>query len=280
MLGRLILCASPIGNLGDASPRLAETLAGCDLVFCEDTRRTRILLDHLGLKIPLRSYFAGNEATRAPELETALSTGQMVGLITDAGTPAISDPGVSAVGIARRLGAKVTVVPGPSAMTAALAVSGFPTERVAFEGFLPKRGRERADRLAAISADPRTVVLFVGTNQLTADLSALAQLTPDRPTCVARELTKKFEEVEWSTCAEAAEQWQQRTPRGEFTIVLSAFETTGKAPRDLLDSVDALTATGVSLSEAVRRVSIEQGVSRRSLYQEALSRNRGTSSEQ
>ena len=156
MAGRLILCATPIGNLGDASPRLAETLASADLILAEDTRRSATLLRSLGVKKPLTSYFAGNESKRASLLVDLLEQGKIVALITDAGTPGIADPGVSAVAAAREAGAVVTAVPGPSAVTIAISVSGFPSERFVFEGFLPKKGAERDMRLAALAAETRT----------------------------------------------------------------------------------------------------------------------------
>ena len=276
MPGTLILCASPIGNLGDAPPRLGQALASCDLVFCEDTRRTRILTDHLGVRPRLRSYFAGNEANRAEELRAALTEGLTVGLLTDAGTPAVSDPGVSAVTVARSVGATITMVPGPSALTAALALSGFPSERFLFEGFLPKKGKARADRISEIAAETRTVVLFVSPNQLADDLSDLARSTPDRPICLTRELTKKFEEVQWSTCAEAAGLWSEREPRGEFTLVLGPI--TAPPPDELgaLEEVGRLVADGVPRSEAARRVATATGVSRRKLYDESVARTRET----
>ncbi len=174
MPGTLILCASPIGNLADAPPRLAEALTSADLVYAEDTRRARILLGHLGVSRPVRSYFVGNEAERAAELAGRLADGETVALLTDAGVPTISDPGLSAVRAALEAGAVVTGVPGPSAVTMAVAVSGFPADRFAFEGFLPRRGERRAERLAALAGEPRTLVLFCSPGRLAADLADLA----------------------------------------------------------------------------------------------------------
>ena len=198
MTGRLVLCATPIGHLGDASPRLAAALAEADVVLSEDTRRARVLLDHLGVETRPESYHAGNEADRSGRLAQLLEGGASVALISDAGTPAVADPGLSAVRIARQVGAEVSVIPGPSAVVAALAVSGLPSERFVFEGFLPRRGKERAAHLAALVAEVRTIVLFSATARVVQDLSALAAaLGDDRRITVSRELTKAHEEV-WS----------------------------------------------------------------------------------
>ena len=277
MAGRLILCATPIGNLSDASPRLAEALGNADLILAEDTRRSSTLLRSLGVEKPLRSYFAGNENRRAAELVGLLKEGKTIALITDAGTPAISDPGVSAVSAAREARAAITVVPGPSAVTAALSVSGLPSERFIFEGFLPKKGPERDRRLAALATETRTAVLFVAPHQLIDDLKGLASVAPDRPLCIARELTKMFEEIQWSTPATAAEVWAGREILGEFTLVLGGGDPVGP---DLEVSVAAVLAeidTGAQMSDAVRTVASRSGVSRRALYEEVLSRTRGTS---
>ena len=276
MAGRLILCATPIGNLGDASPRLAAALDSADLILVEDTRRSAILLRSLGIKKPMRSFFAGNEAKRATALIDLLKQGKIVALVTDAGTPGISDPGVSAVLAAREAGAVVSAVPGPSAVTIALSVSGFPSERFAFEGFLPKKGAERDARVAALATETRTTVLFVAPHQLIDDLTALASVAPDRPLCIARELTKVFEEIQWTTPVSALEEWGERAIQGEFTLVLAGGDPIepdlGETVRAVLAEIDR----GIQMSEAVRIVASRSGVPRRKLYQEVLARTRGT----
>ena len=277
MAGRLVLCATPIGNLSDASPRLADALGSADLILAEDTRRSATLLRSLGVDKPLRSYFAGNENRRAVELVGLLKEGKNVVLITDAGTPAISDPGVSAVSAAREAGAAITVVPGPSAVTAALSVSGLPSERFVFEGFLPKKGPERDRRLESLATETRTAVLFVAPHQLIDDLTGLASVAPDRPLCIARELTKMFEEIQWSTPAAAADLWAGRERLGEFTLVLGGADP---IEPDLEASVVAVLAeidAGAPMSDAVRTVASRLGVSRRTLYEEVLFRTRETS---
>ena len=276
MAGRLILCATPIGNLSDASPRLAATLASADLILAEDTRRSSTLLRSLGVKKPLRSYFAGNENRRAVELVHLLKEGKTIALVTDAGTPAISDPGVSAVSAAREAGAVITVVPGPSAVTAALAVSGLPSERFVFEGFLPKKGPERDHRLASLATQTLTAVLFVAPHQLVDDLKGLAGVAPDRPLCIARELTKMFEEIQWSTPVAAADEWAEREILGEFTLVLGGGNP---IEPDLEENVEAVMIEidrGTQMSAAVRAVAARSGVPRRTLYEEVLARSRGT----
>ena len=160
--GRLVLCGTPIGHLGDASARLAEELAAADAIFAEDTRRARVLLNHLGVSGRPESYFAGNEARRAGRLARLLEAGATVALISDAGMPAVADPGLSAVRAALDAGARVSVVPGPSAVVAALAVSGLASDRFVFEGFLPRKGRERSARLEGLAAEARTVVPLLG----------------------------------------------------------------------------------------------------------------------
>jgi 16S rRNA (cytidine1402-2'-O)-methyltransferase len=279
MPGTLIICATPIGNLADASTRLAQALAGSDVIYCEDTRRSRILLDSLGVKKRLRSYFIGNEEEGASQLAAELEADQTVALLTDAGVPAISDPGWSAVNAARRAGARVTIVPGPSALTASLAVSGFSTERVVFEGFLPRRGRERQERLNEIAQETRTIVLFVGASHLSEDLEDLAKLEPDRPLCIARELTKKFEEILWLTCAEAVDVFGERKAKGEFTLVLSAVARSAPDIGSGIEAVLDAMARGQSMTAAVRVVAADLGLSRRKLYEAMLARTRDTTTE-
>ena len=271
MTGRLIVCATPIGNLGDASPRLAETLRDADLVYAEDTRRSQVLLAALGIDRSLRSYFVGNEEQRSVELAGHLEAGNTVALITDAGMPSISDPGVSAVQSARRVGAEVVVVPGPSAVTSALAASGFDARRFVFEGFLPRTGPERKQRLAALAAEERTMVLFCATHRVARDLADLADgLGADRPVAVCRELTKLHEEVRWGTLAEAVAHLEDRGARGEYTVVIRGADPTVPAFDDALEEALRRIAGGESLAAAVREVAIEYGVRRRALYEAAL----------
>jgi 16S rRNA (cytidine1402-2'-O)-methyltransferase len=275
MPGRLVLCATPIGNLGDASPRLRDTLAEADRLYAEDTRRTATLLRHLGIDRPMRSYFAGNEAERASELAAHLEAGETVALVTDAGMPAIADPGLSAVRAAVVVGAEVTVVPGPSAATAALAVSGLPTERFAFEGFLPRKGGQRRRRIAELESERRTVVVFSAARRVADDLGDLAaMLGTVRDVVVVRELTKVHEEVWRGTLGAAAARWSDDVePRGEFTIVVAGAAEAAPDAASHLPEVREMVARGVLASTAVREVAEAHGLSRRALY-EAYVRDR------
>lgn len=268
MPGSLTLCATPIGNLADTSPRLAETLANVDVVFAEDTRRTRKLLAHLGLDTPLRSYFVGNEAERSREVEARLRAGERIALVTDAGTPGVADPGVSAVQAAVEAGATVSVIPGPSAVTAALAVSGFGADRFVFEGFLPRKRSERRERIANLVEDTRTVVFFMAPKRAARELAELAELlSPERSVVVARELTKVHEEIWRGTLAEAADQFA--TARGEITVVVEGAASSRPSLEQAIADVQQLVADGLQFSEAVRLVAEQRGVGRGRLYNAA-----------
>lgn len=269
--GRLIVCATPIGNLGDISDRLRNTLASADLVFAEDTRRTQKLLSHLGVSVPVVSLFVGNETKRVDQVVGAVADGQKVVLVSDAGMPTVSDPGSKAVAAVREAGLPVSVVPGPSAVTAAIAVSGFGGDSFVFEGFLPRRGKERKDVMRSIAAEPRTVVFFASPNRLGADLADLASAgIADRDVAVTRELTKLHEEVWVGTLAEAAEHWHQPA-RGEVTVVLAP--RTAKAPslEDAISSARRRVKSGATVSEAARQEAEAAGVSRRAIYEALIS---------
>jgi 16S rRNA (cytidine1402-2'-O)-methyltransferase len=273
--GSLTICASPIGNLDDASPRLQRALAAADVIYAEDTRRASILLRALGVDKKSRSYFVGNEHERAATLERELSDGASVALLSDAGMPAISDPGLTAVRAARAAGAQVTVIPGPSAVTTAVAASGLPADRFTFEGFLPRSGAVRRRRLAELAGEPRTMVIFSAPARLASDLTDLSGACgADRAVCVARELTKVFEELWWGDLAGAAGHFTLHPPKGEITIVVAGGQ---EAPPDLesaVTAVDGLVGTGISTADAVRSVAATTGVSRRVLYEAVTSRSR------
>lgn len=276
MPGTLILCAGPIGNLGDAPPRLAEALRSAAVVYAEDTRRARILLGHLGVSRPLRSYFAGNEAERAPELARRLEAGETVALLTDAGMPTISDPGLSAVRAALGVGAAVTGIPGPSAMTLAAAVSGLPTDRLAFEGFLPRKGAARRERLASLSGEPRTMVFFSAPARLVADVEDLAKAMEGGRACaVCRELTKVHEEVWRGTLEEAARHWAETPARGEVTLVVEGAAAVPPDGEGAVRLVEEMVIRGATVSDACRAVAADTGVARRALYEAVTARRRG-----
>lgn len=267
--GVLILCATPIGNLADMSQRLMETLRTADVVFAEDTRRSRVLMDAAGASAPMRSYFAGNEQARGQELADRLRAGETVALVTDAGMPAISDPGLSAVRVAVEVGAQVTAVPGPSAATMAVALSGLPSDRFVFEGFLPRKGADRKRRLAGLAGEERTAVLFVAPSRLEADLAALAGvLGPDRPLAVTRELTKLHEEVWRGTLGEAVDEWSEREARGEFTVVIGGAVPVPPTLEEAVLMARRFVADGLSRADAARRAAEEAGVAKRLIYEE------------
>lgn len=271
-VGKLILCGTPIGNMGDASPRLEAALRAADVIYAEDTRRSSYLLQTLGLSRPLRSYFAGNEAARSEELSARLGDGETVALLTDAGMPAVSDPGLTAARAAHMIGAAVTVIPGPSAVTAALAVSGLPSDRFVFEGFLPRKKSGRDALLRELVAEPRTIVLFASAQRLVAELGELAAaLGSRRPVAIVRELTKMHEEVWRGSLNMAIDEFGGRPSiKGEVTVVI------GPKPVVAADLNAAATAareaieSGMAPSEAVREAAALHNVSRRILYQEVI----------
>ncbi len=273
MAGALILCGTPIGNLGDAPPRLSETLSEADCVYAEDTRHSGKLFASLGVRPRrLRSYFAGNEEWRTEELAKRLAAGETVALVTDAGTPGISDPGLAAVRAAQAVGSQVTIIPGPSAVTAALAVSGMAANRFLFEGFLPRSGPKRSQRIQMLASATQTVVLFSSPHHILGDLSDLAAAgMAARPLTVVRELTKMHEEVWTGTITQAWEEWNGRARQGEFTLVIGAAEPSRKKSKsqsleEAGEGVGRLVAEGISTSVAVREVARLLGVSRRDLY--------------
>ncbi len=270
--GILLVCATPIGNLGDVSDRLREAMSTADVVFAEDTRRTAILLQHVGASPTVRSLFVGNEATRSEELIALLDEGRTVALVTDAGMPGVSDPGAETVRLARERGHLVTAIPGPSAVTTALALAGFGADRFVFEGFLPKKGRQRSERLDAIVSEDRPVVLFVSPHRLLVDLEAIAGATgPAREVAIARELTKLHEEVWVGEIGHAIREWAGRLPRGEFTVVVAPGTTDRVTTEEAIAEARSLIAAGSAPSEAARRVAKATGVSRRSIYEALLS---------
>ncbi|MCZ7528052.1 MAG: 16S rRNA (cytidine(1402)-2'-O)-methyltransferase [Acidimicrobiia bacterium] len=273
--GELVLVATPIGNLGDLAPRAVETLRSADLIAAEDTRRTRALLSHAGVPGGRRllALHAANERRRVREVVEAVRGGARVAYVTDAGMPGISDPGERLVRACLDAGLAVGVVPGPSAALAALVVSGLPTQRFAFEGFLPRKGPGRSERLAAVAAEQRTVVLFESPHRLAATVADLAGACgPGRAVALARELTKLHEEVWRGTLGEAVEHVVEREPRGEYVVVLAPAPAPEVAVDD--DVVEALLRArfrgGASARDAAAAVAAELGVPRRRVYDLAV----------
>lgn len=268
--GTLWLVGTPIGNLGDVTERARQTLAAVDLIACEDTRRTRKLLTHLGVEgTPLVSFFEGNERRRVPELLQRLRAGRDVALVSDAGMPGLSDPGYRLVVAAAEAGIDVDVAPGPSAVVTALVVSGLPTDRFAFEGFLPRRPGERRSRLIEIAGDPRTLVLFESPRRVPSLLADALAVLGDRRASVVRELTKMHQEVRRGRLSELA---GGAEVRGEVVVVIEGAPPAVPDLDHLGSRVAALTETGVPRKEAAARVAAEAGVSRRAVYEASLRR--------
>ncbi|MEE4024327.1 16S rRNA (cytidine(1402)-2'-O)-methyltransferase [Gordonia sp. PKS22-38] len=274
--GCLVLAATPMGQSDDASPRLRAALASADIVAAEDTRRARGLAASLEVVIggKLLSYYDQVEASRTPGLVDAISDGATVLLITDAGMPSVSDPGFKLVAACADAGLRVTCLPGPSAVTTALAVSALPSERFCFDGFAPRRPGPRRDWLAGLVDQPRTTVFFESPHRLADTLAAAAEvLGADRRAAVCRELTKTYEEVRRGTLAELAA-WAADGVRGEITVVVAGQTPRTADAEDLVEEVERLVADGMGLKDACAQVTRDGGASRREVYQAVLARRR------
>ncbi len=223
--GTLYVVATPIGNLEDMTLRALRVLKEVDLVACEDTRRTRALLTHFGIHVPVTSYFEHNKLTKGATLLRALGDGKSVALVTDAGTPGISDPGFLLVREARAAGISVVPVPGPSAVVAALSAAGVPADRFVFDGFLPVKPGRRVHRLEALKAMEMTVVCYESPHRILASLEAIGQVFGAAEVVAARELTKQFEEIVRGTAAELRERFAAGPVRGEFTLIIPYTKT-------------------------------------------------------
>jgi 16S rRNA (cytidine1402-2'-O)-methyltransferase len=264
----LILAATPIGRVEDASPRLVSALEQADVVAAEDTRRLKRLVADLGVTLSGRvvSYFEGNESTRTPQLVEELEAGNDVLLVTDAGMPSVSDPGYRLVAAAVERDLSVTAIPGPSAVLTALAVSGLPVDRFCFEGFLPRKAGERSRRLASLAVEERTMVFFEAPHRTEATLGAMAEaFGADRPAAVCRELTKTHEEVRRGALADLVS-WPEGV-RGEVTIVVAGAAPTQAGLDDAVAEVVALEQDGRSRKDAIAEVARRLGLSRREIYE-------------
>jgi 16S rRNA (cytidine1402-2'-O)-methyltransferase len=270
--GRVVLVGAPLGNLGDASTRLREVLASADVVAAEDTRRLARLARELGITVTGRvvSYFEGNDERRTPELVEALAGGAVVAVVTDGGMPSVSDPGFRLVRAALEAGYPVTAAPGPSAVTTALALSGLPSDRFVFEGFLPRTPANRRSRLRELATEPRTLVLFEAPHRVAGALADLAAtFGADRPAAICRELTKTYEEVRRGSLAELAAGAVEDAPRGEITLVVGgAPARSAERPDDgeLRAAVAAEEAGGRSRRDAIQAVADAYGLKKRDVY--------------
>lgn len=271
--GTLYVVATPIGNLGDLSPRAATALREAEVIAAEDTRRVAILLDHLGCGggRDVRSTFDGNEAGRAEELAGELTAGRSVALVSDAGTPGVSDPGARVVRAAIAVGAPVVVIPGPVAAIAALVASGLPTERFLFLGFPPREDGARAELAGTLVDERATMLFYEAPDRVGATLATLAAAWgDDRAACVSRELTKRYEEHIRGTLGALRERFAEAAPRGECVIVVAGADGASRVIVDVEAEVRALLATGLGPKDVAQRLVVKTGRPRRELYQLAL----------
>jgi 16S rRNA (cytidine1402-2'-O)-methyltransferase len=269
--GVLHIVATPIGNLGDLSDRARETLGAVDLVVAEDTRRTGRLLQAIGVRATLRSFFEGNERARTPAIVRELLDGRSVALVSDGGMPLVSDPGYRLVAACVEAGVEVRVVPGASAVLAALVVSGLPTDRFSFEGFLPRAAGERRARLAAVAHDPRTLVFFESPRRVPGMLRDLVTTVGDRRVALCRELTKLHEEVRRGSATEVLASVESDPVRGEVVVVVEGDRD--GAPVDMaaaVASARALVADGARKRDAAHAVADRLGISANEVYRALL----------
>ena len=267
----LAVCATPIGNLDDVTLRVLAELRDSDLVLCEDTRRTRVLLDRHAIRARVESYHRHNEAARTPRVVERLRGGERIALVSDAGLPGVNDPGARLIAAAVAEGIEVAVLPGPSAVETALVASGLVAERYQFVGYLPRRAAELRAFADALAAWPGSVVAFESPRRLPASLRTLADVSPERRAAVCRELTKRYEEIVRGALDELAVRFSE-PPRGEVTLVLGPVETSGPARVDQAarDAVNDLVASGASRRTAAEVVARLTGAPRNALYRDSL----------
>ena len=275
MAGSLILVPTPIGNLGDISSRAAEALADADFIAAEDTRVTVKLLNHLGLKKPMVSYYEHNKITSGTYIVERLLSGETCALVTDAGTPAISDPGEDLVRLCAEAGLSITSIPGPCAAITALTLSGLPTGRFSFEGFLSINKKTRRQHLDSLRNETRTMIFYEAPHKLIATLRDFQKaFGSDRKISMCRELTKIHEEVLRMTLGEAVSYYESNEPRGEYVLILAGTEKlidTGPSLDLCLKEVHNLMQEGLSLKDAVKQVSKTGGIPKNTLYEAAIS---------
>ena len=267
----LHLVATPIGNLGDITIRALTTLAAADRIYCEDTRHSRTLLSHYGIHRPMRPYHEHNAQTERPRILALLADGKSIALISDAGTPLVSDPGLKLVREAIDKGFSVHALPGPSAVLAGLSVAGLPTDAFLFAGFLPPRQAARHSRLEELARAPVTLILFEAPGRIAEALVDIAAVLGDRRVAVARELTKKFEEVRRGTAADLAGWARSAAPKGEFVIIIAPPVAGTVSDADIEAALDHALAE-MSLRDAARAIADATGVARSRVYDLGLRR--------
>lgn len=275
MAGTLYLCATPIGNLGDMTPRVVETLHMVDVIAAEDTRNSIKLLNHFDIHTPMTSYHEYNKVEKARQLVGQLLAGQNIALITDAGTPAISDPGEVLVRMCQEQGIAVTSLPGPAACITALTLSGLPARRFCFEGFLPADKKEKAAVLQELSEESRTIILYEAPHHLVRTLEELYQTLGQRRITLCRELTKRFETVMPTTLEAALKYYRQEEPRGEYVLVLEGKSLEQKRQEDIAawenmsieEHMEHYLQRGLDQKAAMKQVAKDRGVAKREIYQ-------------
>lgn len=280
MQGKLYLCATPIGNLEDITLRVLRTLKEVDLIAAEDTRNSVKLLNHFEIRTPMTSYHEYNKIEKAYQLAEHMKQGKNIALITDAGTPGISDPGEELVRICREEGIEVTSLPGPAACITALTVSGLPTRRFAFEAFLPRDKKERAEILNQLVNETRTIILYEAPHHLVKTLEELLGTLGDRKLAICRELTKRYEDKTLTTLTEAVAYYRETEPRGEYVLVLAGkpFAEIRKEERKSWEDISfpahmkRYEEQGIERKEAMRRVAKDRGISKRDVYQALLNK--------
>lgn len=278
MYGTLYLCATPIGNLGDMTPRAVETLSEVDLIAAEDTRNSIKLLNHFDIKTSMTSYHEYNKVEKAQALVQKMKAGYNIALITDAGTPAISDPGEVLVKLCHSEGITVTSLPGAAACITALTLSGLSTRRFCFEGFLPPDKKERAEILEELAEETRTMILYEAPHHLIRTLRELYEALGERNITICRELTKKFETVMPTTIGDALAFYEEEDPRGEYVLVIEgkSFQQKRKEKQesflnlDIAEHIGHYEAMGMERKEAMKAVAKDRGVSKREIYQYML----------
>lgn len=276
--GMLYLCATPIGNLSDITNRVLDTLGSVDIIAAEDTRNSIKLLNHYKIKVPLTSYHEYNKYDKANELIDKMRNGANVALITDAGTPSISDPGTVLTDMCHEAGIRVTSLPGPCALITALTLSGFDTRRFVFEGFLPSQKKDRMRVLSDLTNETRTTVIYEAPHHIVATLKELYDTLDDRGIALCRELTKKFEEVIRMRLKDTGQYFEEHEPRGEYVIVLE-----GKSPEeiqrkieqdyretDINDHMAIYERQGMDRKDAMKHVAADRGISKRDVYRMLL----------
>lgn len=278
MAGKLYLCATPIGNLQDMTPRVRETLEAVDLIAAEDTRNSIKLINHFEIKTPMTSYHEYNKVEKAKYLIEQMQEGKNIALITDAGTPAISDPGEVLVAMCYEVGITVTSLPGPAACITALTLSGLSTRRFCFEGFLPSDKKEKKDVLEDLKKESRTIILYEAPHHLVRTLEELQETLGNRKITLCRELTKRFETILPTTLEDALLMYQKEEPRGEYVLVvegksLQAFKKEQEADwqaTSIEEHMAMYEAKGVDHKEAMKLVAKDRGISKRDVYQYLL----------